>query len=105
MNKDVAKIIGDIANISTLINLQGKFQVFLNISGHVGKFEISVYEGEWESFKIPYISQNDVYFDDRCSVKKLRSIRDKLYKIYKNGRLNLEQVGCSIEKVKHYNFY
>jgi hypothetical protein len=107
MENDIAEVIADINKISTLINIQGKHTVFVNGSGHVKKVEIKLYLGGWESGSEASLSEDisyDEYWGLEESLKKFKKVRDTLYKIYKNGKINMENCSYEIEEIKHYKF-
>jgi len=110
MEKDIAEVIGYISRISCLINMQGKHHVFINDSGHVENFEVSLFLGGWKSMADPTLKQSISYSDDWLGgtldkpLKDLRKVRDVLHKIYKNGKINMENCDYEIEEIKHYIF-
>ena len=107
MEKDIAEVIGDISRISCLINMQGKHHVFINDSGHVKIFEIRLFSGGWETNANPTLKQDIRYRNidkNDKPLKDLRKVRDVLHKIYKNGKINMENCDYEIEEIKHYIF-
>lgn len=108
LDKDIAEIIGEISKVATLINMQGKHNAFVNDSGHVKRLEIKLYLGGWKSGCDPNIYEDisyDEFYGLKKSLKKLKKVRDVLNKIYKNGRINMENCNYEIVEVKHYKFY
>ena len=117
LNKDIAKVIGEISEISILINSETKDDVFVEIYGHVNQIEVRYYKGGWKAGADPTIRNNICYFSDnsnkeyksctdRVNLKDLKRIRDSLRKIYKNGRVSEESLEIdevvTITKIKHF---
>lgn len=107
MKKDIAEVIGDINKIACLINLQGKHHVFVGNQGHVQNIEIRLYLGGWKSGFSASLSE-DIYYSEywglEKSLNKFKKVRDTLYKIYKNGKINMDNCNYEIEEIKHYKF-
>lgn len=102
MNKDIAKVIAEISEVATLINLETKHDVFISISAHVKKIEFRFHENGWKGWKEPTYS-DEMYFD-KDTIKILRGVLDTLRKIYKNGRVNSKNFDYETEEIKHYKF-
>lgn len=104
MEKDIAELIGEIMKVSVLINLQGKHNCFVSDRGHVQKLEIKLHIGGWKSNTDANLS-DEISYDREEAIKQLKKVRDTLYKIYKNGKINMENCNYEIEEIKHYKFY
>lgn len=104
MEKDIAELIGEIMKVSVLINLQGKHNCFVSDRGHVKNIEIRLHIGGWKSNADADLS-DEISYARKESIKPLRKVRDTLYKIYKNGKINMGNCKYEIEEVKHYKFY
>jgi len=107
LEKDIAGLIGEISNVATLINMQGKHHVFVQDSGHVKKVDIKLHLGGWKSGADPSLNEEisyDEYYSLEKSLKKFKKVRDTLYKIYKNGKINMGNCNYKIEEIKHYKF-
>jgi hypothetical protein len=102
MNKDIAKVIAEISEVATLINLETEHDVFISISAHVKKIEFQFHEDGWKNSKKPTYS-DEMYFD-KNTLKALRGVLDTLRKIYKNGQVNSKDFGYETEEIKHYRF-
>lgn len=108
MEKDIAEIIGEISKVATLINMQGKHHVFVNASGHIKQIQIKLCLGGWKSYCDSSLNEDisyDEFFGLEKNFKKLKKVRDILYKIYKNGKINMKNCNYEIEEIKHYKFY
>lgn len=110
MNNDIAQVIADIEKVACLINIQGKHNVFVRNSGHIQQVDVELHLGGWKLNNDPSLSDS-IYYDlnsELCeyedSIKSLRRIRDTLRKIYKNGKINLDNYDYEIKEVKHYKF-
>ncbi|GAA0774442.1 hypothetical protein GCM10008908_24280 [Clostridium subterminale] len=102
MNKDIAKVIADISEVATLINLETEHDVFINISAHVKRIQFLFHEKGWVNSKEPTYF-DEMYFDEK-NIKRLRGVLDTLRKIYKNGRVNSKNFDYETEEIKHYKF-
>lgn len=113
--KDIARLIGEIEMVATLINLKSieqkeSPQVFTRNSAHVKTFEIDVYMGGWSSNCKPKFNTEINYeirkYNSKHEIrKKLNKSLNTLRKIYKNGKVNYSNFDYEIEEVKHYNLY
>lgn len=102
MNKDIAKVIAEISEVATLINLETEHDVFINISAHVHKIDFRFHKNGWANNKdATYF--DEMYFDEK-NIKRLRGVLDTLRKIYKNGRVNSKNFDYETEEIKHYKF-
>lgn len=102
MNKDIAKVIAEISEVATLINLETEHEVFIDMRGHVKRIQFQFYEEGWTSNKeATYF--DEMYFDEK-NIKRLRGVLDTLRKVYKNGRVKSKNFDYEIEEIKHYKF-
>lgn len=107
MEKDIAELIGEISKVATLINMQGKHHVFVSDRGHIKELDVTLHLGGWKRNEDASLSEKISYdknWNFENSVKNLRKIRDTLHKIYKNGKINMENCNYEIEEIKHYKF-
>lgn len=104
MEKDIAELIGEITKVSVLINLQGKHNCFVSDRGHVKNIDIRLFIGGWKS-NVDADLSDEISYDREEAIKPLRKVRDTLYKIYKNGKINMENCNYEIEEIKHYKFH
>ena len=109
MENDIAELIADIEKVSCLINMQGKHHVFVYNSGHIKTIEVRFYLRGWEHNADPYLSNEVSYdmeddFDFKLCVNNLKRIRDTLRKIYKNGKININNFDYEIKEIKMYKF-
>jgi len=91
-NKKIREYIVKIMGLAYDINMQGKYHMFVNFSGHVNDIVVSHYGGLWKSGKsLEYRKQFNFDGMDHFDEKTAQSIIKHLKQLLIEGERNLDK--------------
>ncbi|WP_040981025.1 hypothetical protein [Oceanobacillus jeddahense] len=97
-----SKLMAEITLLAMKLQNETDYAVFVNLSGHVDKMEISICRSKKNYSN--EIANCEFYVNKDYSFKRMQEVKEILLAFIEEKKVDVSQLNYDIEEIKHYYF-